>query len=125
MGDERQVPSPEEIERAYRRPLPGRSDSLWVRFVYSNQRTNRRHLTGFLALWFGVLGLFTASAAIDVFGRLGWGFQLKDVLGGLLMIALGFLFWGFSALIQDVLSALTRRVYGPDPSEHRQDDKVG
>lgn len=34
VGDKRQVPSMEEIERAYRKPLPGRSDSAWVRFVY-------------------------------------------------------------------------------------------
>jgi hypothetical protein len=125
VGDERRSPSIEEIERAYRRPLPGPSDSAWVRFVYRNQRRTQRHLKLFMVFWFGALGLITCSAAIDVFGHMGWGYHLKDVLGGLLMMGLGLPAWGFFVLIQDIVSEWTKRVYGPDPSEHRQDEKVG
>jgi hypothetical protein len=114
----------EEIERAYRRPLPGPSDSAWVRFVYWNQRATRRHLKVFLILWYVVLGVITSCAAIDVFGHMGWGYRLKDFLGCLLMMVLGIPMWLFFTLIQDIVGAWTRRVYGPDPSEHREDDKV-
>jgi len=124
VSDERQVPSQEDIERAYRRPLPGPSKSPWVRFAYSNQRKTRRSMKVFMAFWLGILGLFCICAALDVFGHLGWGYQLKDVYSALLLMIFGLLFWGLFALIQEVVSGITKRAYGPDPSEHRQDDKV-
>ena len=120
-GRDDHVPSMEEIERAYRRPLPGPSDSPWVRFVYWNHRAMKRYIKVFMVFWFGVVGLITGSAAIDVFGHMGWGYRLNDVLGGLLMMVLGVPAWFFFTLVQDVVSAWTRRVYGPDPSEFRQD----
>ncbi len=114
----------EEIERAYSRPLPGPSESLWVRFSYWNQRRIRRNLKVFMGLWFTVLGVLTGSAAIDVFGHMGWGYHLKDVQIGLLMMVLGIPAWAFFAVVQDIVGAWTRRFYGPDPSEPRWDDNA-
>ncbi|WP_299543350.1 hypothetical protein [Phenylobacterium sp.] len=86
-----------------------------MRSIYRWQRTNWRFMKVLMVLWFGVVGLITLSAAVDVIAGLGWGYQAKDIGGGLLMIALGGLaipvFW----VIKTLVVSITRGIYGPEP----------
>jgi hypothetical protein len=113
----------EEIERAYRRPLPS-PDSTFVRFVYGWHRASWWAIAGFLVIWFAGVTLITGAAAIDVFGHLGWGYHLKDLLGCLFMLVLGSLMAAFFLLIHKLIREYTLDRYGPDPFEKRHDKNV-
>jgi hypothetical protein len=79
----------------------------------------------FMAVWFIVLAIMTTIAAIDVLGHRGWGYHPSDVWGGLLMMVFGVPALGVFMLIQSVVEAWTRRIYGPDPLDKKSHDDVG
>jgi hypothetical protein len=118
MGAERKPdPSPADIERAWLKPRPQPVDASpgYVRSIHRWQRTNWRFTKVLMVLWFGVVGLITLSAAVDVIARLGWGYQAKDIGLGLLMIAVGGLaipvFW----VVKSLVASITRGIYRPEP----------
>ena len=124
MGSDRPPPTMEQIDGWYRGSRPDPSDSPWGRFVYRSQRRTWLSLKVFIALWYAVITLITTSAAIDVFGHMGWGYHLNDVWDGLLMMVLGVLVFAFLTLVQRVVSGAAGRIYGPDQSEKHGKSKV-
>ena len=68
-------------------------------------------------LWLLAVAAFTVAAIVDVIAKLGWGYETKDIWGGLLMLVLGCAFWGFATLANHVVLAISRRLHGPEPAE--------
>lgn len=86
------------------------------RAVHRRHRRNKRRLRWFAVLWLTTIVGLTAAAWLDVAAKLGWGYEPKDIWGGLLMIVFGGLFWVFANLVNDLVLAISRRLYGPEPA---------
>jgi hypothetical protein len=86
------------------------------RAVHRLHRRNKRSLRRITILWLAAFAVLTAAACLDVAAKLGWGHEAKDVWGGLLMIVFGGLFWVFANLVNDLILAISRRFYGPEPT---------
>lgn len=113
-------PTLAEIERAWTRPRTTRTASSYGRWVHRYQRAVWRLMTVLLVLWFVVVALLTATAAVDVIAGLGWGYEARDVVGHLLVLGMGGLFVPFFWGVKTVVSALTQRIYGVEPSDARE-----
>jgi hypothetical protein len=87
------------------------------RYLHRLHRRNRRFLRYFLALWFALFASLTAAAALDVVVKLGWNYTMKDVWGGIGMMVGGCLFWLFARGIMSMTLAMSRRIYGPEPTD--------
>lgn len=90
-----------------------RNQSRAAHHIY---RRNTRMLRWSVFLWLLTVAALTFAAFVDVIAKLDWGYEVKDIWGGLLMIVFGCAFWGFATLINLVVLAISRRVYGPEPT---------
>jgi hypothetical protein len=86
------------------------------RAVHRTYRRNKRGLRLGVTLWLLVFALITCAAAVDVSAKLGWGHEAKDIRDGLLMIVFGCGIWVFGKFVNDLVLALSRRWYGPEPT---------
>ena len=86
------------------------------RAAHRLHRRNTRVLRWMMVLWVGVFACVTGAAALDRIVDLGWGYEAKDVWGGLLMMAFGCGFWLFATFINHVVLAFSRRLFGPEPT---------
>ena len=86
-------------------------------YVHRLHRRNRRFLRWFLIIWFAGLSLLTGVAALDIAANMGWGHDIKDVWGGLGLMAFGWVLWLFARVIMSATLGMSRRIYGPDPAQ--------
>lgn len=85
------------------------------RSAHRLHRRNMRMLRWFMILWLTGFSAVIGAAAIDVIAHVGWGFEAKDIWGGLLMIVFGCAFWVLATIINHVVLGISRRLYGPEP----------
>lgn len=86
------------------------------RAAHRGHGRTRRMLRWTVVFWLILAAAFTAAAAADVLLNLGWGYEARDVWGGLLMMAFGCGFWLFATFINHVVLAYSRRLFGPEPT---------
>ena len=67
-------------------------------------------------LWLTAVVALTGAAVLDIVADLGWGYEAKDVWGGLLMVVFGGAFWVFATVVNHVVLAISRRLYGTEPA---------
>ena len=85
------------------------------RVVHRLHRRNKWLLRWGVTLWLIAVLAFTAAAAFDVIANLGWGHEPRNIWIGLLMAAGGCAFWVFATTVSNVVLAISRRLYGPEP----------
>ena len=61
-----------------------------------------------------MVALLTSAAAVDATWHLGWGYDWADVLGGIGMIAFGFVFWVVWNWMFKFIRSLNETFYGPE-----------
>lgn len=86
------------------------------RSAHRLHRRNKRILRWAMVLWLIAVVGFTTAAAFDVIADLGWGYEARDIWGGLLMVAFGCAFWAFATLVNHMVLTISRRLYGPEPT---------
>lgn len=91
------------------------------RAAHRLHRRNTRVLRWMMVLWVGVFACVTGAAALDLIVDLGWGYEAKDVWGGLLMILGGCAVWAFATAVNHLGLAMSRRLFGPEPSGPLED----
>ena len=86
------------------------------RAAHRLHRRNQRMLRWTVVLWLLAVAAFTSAAIVDVIAKVGWGYEAKDIWGGLLMLVLGCAFWGVATLVNRVVLGISRRLHGPEPT---------
>lgn len=86
------------------------------RAAHRLHRRNKQMLRWTVVLWLMAVVAFTGAAVLDVVANLGWGHEAKDIWGGLLMAIFGCAFWGLATVVNHVVLAISRRLYGPEPT---------
>lgn len=86
------------------------------RYSHRLHRRNKRMLRWGIMLWLLAVAAFTGAAVLDVIAHLGWGYEPRDIWGGLLMMAFGCAFWVFATFVNHVVLAVSRRLFGPEPA---------
>lgn len=87
------------------------------RAAHYRHRQNKRMLRWSMVLWLLGVAALTSAATADAIGKLGWGYATKDIWGGLLMLVFGCGFWVLATFVNYIVLAISRRIYGPEPSE--------
>lgn len=85
------------------------------RAAHRAYRRNQRMLRWMALLWLILVGGITSAAAADAILNLGWGYETKDIRGGLLMIFGGCVIFAFVAAVNRLVLAMSRRIFGPEP----------
>ena len=86
------------------------------RSVHRIYRRNKRIIHWGVVLWLVVASGLSAVATLDVFTNRGWGYGTKDIWAGFLMDLFGLALWVFATAVNNLVLAISRRVYGPEPT---------
>ena len=78
----------------------------------------------FIPAWITLAAIFTIVAASDLFFNFEWGHTREDALGGLGMVAFGFLFWFVWNLFHGFLGELNGIFFGRARADEKFSDEV-
>jgi len=85
-----------------------------ARFVHAWERFIWRSCVAIWIIWEVVILTMTAAAAADVLGPFDWGYETRDIWGGLMMSLLGVGALAFFWVIHRIMERLNAFIYGPD-----------
>lgn len=78
----------------------------------------------FIPAWIALAAIFTIAAASDYFFGFRWGYTQEDALGGLGMVAFGFVFWLVWKVFHGFLGELTDSFYGSARGDGENSDNA-
>ncbi|MCA0909842.1 hypothetical protein [Qipengyuania gaetbuli] len=78
----------------------------------------------FIPAWIALAAIFAMAAASDFLFGFGWGYTKKDALGGLGMVAFGFLFWFVWKVFHGFLGELTDIFFGSPRGDEEIPDEA-
>ena len=78
----------------------------------------------FIPAWIALAAIFTIVAASDLFFDFGWDYTREDALGGLGMVAFGFLFWFVWNVFHGFLGELNDILFGSARGDGENSDKT-